>query len=1165
MSRRCNRTFPDVQQLMEDETFTAFRPLLPARLLLVPKVPRARGHRVRQRAQQNRDTVLIANDLLRSLNSLNAGLRSDKVRTTCQSRISFEESLQREDALTSLHSLVMKHAATVALARRELGPGRSQGAHLAQELIKMDLVDRYHFQPRNNLMVPMVAANIAEPPIGAPVVEMLEALPLREREFYSDEDNVIDPVGKCDAVFQELQERHAFIGGSYSEYVAYMNRTDMPPDIWHFSTADDVKAVAGVTCVHKKCGVLQRKIIMQVASNYWFSSVDERTNLGMTGGSAVSGLFDTTGSARMATWDQGNAFTSVRTPRWMWPWVTAPPLRARDIWKRLSSSLRSLLGPAGWVYPQYTRLAMGSSHAVFILMSINLHCVGKTLWNYCRLGAFEVDVEAPATTSQSSELCKGESDDDEATTLPGSDDEAPDISECESIFEGARSGLLRSLWEDGEAPATVESEEDELWHQAQSAKRAQSHQWQSATVETRTMAEFMEAARAARRQDRRCFVVLHLFSGPRRHGDVEHHLRREMQDKGLQVVVVSVDLDADARWDLSDPLCFHELLQMIHQGLIDGLIGGPPCATWSRLRFLPGGPRPVRTRSHPWGLSGLTRAERSRVREANALMIHFLALAEALALRGGVFLLEHPADPGQEPFPSVFATPQLTEMADRVGAVLGYLEQCALGGPAKKPTGLLSTIEAFWGTGPTCPGLSGQHRHATGGPKVVNGAFASQRLSAYASPMCAWFAAGFADVFERWFVSGDGPTGFRRGEEPIRAITQWSSLRKHKDAKALVMLNEKAALSERSVLDHNSVGFYLHVDDGLLIGPGASEVNEAMEGSAQSLRDLGFIVNDLNFSDALDRVVGYQVLRSPPGLCFPIQKGIKLQEAMLWLCSLQFVCVDAVHSLLGIWVYGALLRRDLLSAAAAVFQFVDKIQGKTTAWWPSARREFRTMAHLIPFMRVNLSLPAAPVVFASDAQGAGELGEHDAGGFGIVAADIDSELFQEIWKTSVTPGRTVVKLDGSLGSKWSTRSSLSPTIPFSRLPRRLFDRHWPVLSAGRWHIKDHITLGEARAHCRIVQALVSRADTHGHRIATLQDNMPTSASMSKGRACAPALNFLCRRRCAHNLAADLLVLCPWLESALQPADDASRQKHASDDRSSVPRLHHRGEAQRWFH
>ena len=86
-------------------------------------------------------------------------------------------------------------------------------------------------------MVPMVAANIAEPPIGAPVVEMLEALPPREREFYSDEDNVIDPVGKCDAVFQELQERHAFIGGSYSEYVAYMNRTDMPPDIWHFSTA----------------------------------------------------------------------------------------------------------------------------------------------------------------------------------------------------------------------------------------------------------------------------------------------------------------------------------------------------------------------------------------------------------------------------------------------------------------------------------------------------------------------------------------------------------------------------------------------------------------------------------------------------------------------------------------------------------------------------------------------------------------------------------------------------------------------------------------------------------------------------------------------------------------------------------------------------------------
>ena len=49
-------------------------------------------------------------------------------------------------------------------------------------------------------------------------------------------------------------------------------------------------------------------------------------------------------------------------------------------------------------------------------------------------------------------------------------------------------------------------------------------------------------------------------------------------------------------------------------------------------------------------------------------MVHFLHLCELVARLGGVHILEHPDDPGCEPFPSVFDTVLLQEMEARLGA-----------------------------------------------------------------------------------------------------------------------------------------------------------------------------------------------------------------------------------------------------------------------------------------------------------------------------------------------------------------------------------------------------------------------------------------------------------------------------------------------------------------
>ena len=56
----------------------------------------------------------------------------------------------------------------------------------------------------------------------------------------------------------------------------------------------------------------------------------------------------------------------------------------------------------------------------------------------------------------------------------------------------------------------------------------------------------------------------------------------------LEVFVTTVDLDTDANWDLADSMTFHLLAEAVAEGLVDIMLGGPPCPTWSKARFARG-------------------------------------------------------------------------------------------------------------------------------------------------------------------------------------------------------------------------------------------------------------------------------------------------------------------------------------------------------------------------------------------------------------------------------------------------------------------------------------------------------------------------------------------------------------------------------------------------
>ena len=539
-------TFPNLQRLLNSNAFEDFVPLLPAPLLDLPRVGAARGHRIRQRQSHQRAVCLEANIIIKHLNALDCGICKERTTTRCAAA---KHKVYTDcTALERFVHRIKRLAAIAVLERRDLAFGQSSGAHATASLVKADIADRYTFKVRQHNQIPLMAHCIDEPNADWPSVDMLSALPPHERDYYSHEHNVVETEGKDHEEFKALEKQYGFVGGTYDEYTKYFQRTDCDQGLWHFVDGSEVRATAGFSVVPKKAEGRQRKLLMQVPANYYWQDASARSNLGMLGGGGLASLYAPGGDWAVATFDQSNAFTAVRTPRWMWGWVAAPPLRAADVWQRLGASLRRRCNPMSWVFPLYTRLAMGSSHSVHILMSINLEHVGRALRQSSRL---------PMLKPNATEEVEG-------TVRP---------------------------------PEPVDSDTEWAGRHCEKCERTEYVPEERAW----SLAGWCEAVRAASRGSTRTFVVMHLFSGARRPGDLEEFFRQAAKRAGIALLMLSVDLADDPLWDLTLAATFDTLRQLVCEGLIDVIIAGPPCSTWSRLRFMPGGPRPLRLRSHPWG------------------------------------------------------------------------------------------------------------------------------------------------------------------------------------------------------------------------------------------------------------------------------------------------------------------------------------------------------------------------------------------------------------------------------------------------------------------------------------------------------------------------------------------------------------------------------------
>ena len=988
----------------------------------------------------------------------------------------------------SLRSLFVA-GADFGRVRRSLG---LTGVHSATaSLLKTPLDDWGYLKQSTVKQVPMIADRIKEPTDFASI-DMLEALPAEDAEYYSCEQHVVEKEGKCEQLFREIEERYSFIGGTKEEYLKYLHREDVQ-HLWQWDIMDNIKATAGVSTVLKKNQHDQRKLIMQCAANYVFADPRDRADLGMGGGGALCRLRIPSNEMSASACDEDTAFTYVRVPDWMMAWQAGPPVRAEEVMKLLPASVtRELNSPYDFVAPKYVRLAMGGSHSVYILMRINLHHIGQSLFNY------------------GSRLCLGDQGRPQESAV-----------ETPHLIEDEESAQLS----------------DEDWVKRQEWRRCETIGGSDFTVNG-----WCEHVRRLKHLNSRTMVVMHFFCGDRRSGDIEFWVEKL---KGhLEVSMISIDLANDSNWDFANSHTFHTIMQLVEGGLIDLVLGGPPCSTIARSRHVPlaHGPRPLRFRWCIWGREDLTYFERLRVIEANTLWVNYMCVCENVAARGGAWLWEHPADPGTTPYASIWATAEMQGLEERTGSKRALLHQCPFGGPVPKLTCFAGTIDGLDELdGIRCPGQSSSHVHGPSIGRDPAGGFHTRRLQSYPSDLCRELAERIVRTLQRMWLQFAGPTGALTTGAilPRPRVTTWSS-QGNGGRGGITLLNEAVAKRFTCEVSCNQSAAYIHVDDTVIISDAKSVAlhsDSILDVVVGDLKKVGFQVSQIDRNADVEKVVGYEVRRKPAQFRLPGKKMCLLRESLFELANAKTVDISILRTIVGMWVFGALLKRDLLAIPHSLFHFMEEFEGQRVSWWESARQEVRAMAAVTMLMYCELGAKCIPWCFATDAMGSNEI---DAGGWGMAVTQLTESEIRTIFQQGEAPGLSVARLGEIGGTKWPDRP-IVPTVPFTLLPSQLFDeQRWRDLGHGRWRQADHITLGESRTVVKLLRRIASWPQLRGSWVVSLQDNKPTACSMTKGRSPSYALNRVLRQKAGACLAAGLRLYLPWVESCRQPADHLSR-------------------------
>ena len=167
---------------------------------------------------------------------------------------------------------------------------------------------------------------------------------------------------------------------------------------------------------------------------------------------------------------------------------------------------------------------------------------------------------------------------------------------------------------------------------------------------------------------KRIFVFVHHFAG--KTDNLSKALEEEARAQGLRVSTISVEKENGQNLASREPYVHH--LVSAKRGDIDGYHSGFPCNTYPRLRFRAqeGMPKPLRTKSHPYGIPGLDQRRKAEVDEGTILMSRSVDIIKAMKESDrnlavpSFYTLENPPESNVEEHISAWEMPELKSTVD---------------------------------------------------------------------------------------------------------------------------------------------------------------------------------------------------------------------------------------------------------------------------------------------------------------------------------------------------------------------------------------------------------------------------------------------------------------------------------------------------------------------
>ena len=153
----------------------------------------------------------------------------------------------------------------------------------------------------------------------------------------------------------------------------------------------------------------------------------------------------------------------------------------------------------------------------------------------------------------------------------------------------------------------------------------------------------------------------------------------------------------------------------------------------------------------------------------NAQLLSSLRILKSIGRKGGPVSVEHPADPGHPPFPSIFITDEVLAWESELRAYRVAFPQCMWGRPALKltpPTGTAKDMQRF-----VAPCSHTSHLATLCG-KDDKGKFRSRVAQSYPSEFCQMLAQCHLDAMLEKGLCREEALTERAIEEMMQATLQ---------------------------------------------------------------------------------------------------------------------------------------------------------------------------------------------------------------------------------------------------------------------------------------------------------------------------------------------------------------------------------------------------------